>query len=114
MAAATKQSTKRPARVHISAQSHRHLREMAAQEGERMCVVLEKALEQYRRQKFWGEMRAAYAVIQSDPEAMAAEKKEFALWEVTLMDGLDPNETWADDGAVHSDGAACLTEEKFA
>ena len=59
-----------------------------------MQSVLGKALEQYQRQKFWEGMKVAYAAIQSDPEAMAAEKKEFALWEATLMDGLDSDETW--------------------
>ena len=114
MATATKRTTKQSATVRISEHSHQRLRELAAQGGEPMQAVLDKALEQYRRQKFWEEMRAAYTVIQSDPEAMAAEKKEFALWEVTLMDGLDPNEVWADDGSVHPGGAACPTEERVA
>ena len=114
MATATKRSTKQSATVRISEHSHQRLRELAAQGGEPMQAVLDKALEHYRRQKFWEEMRAAYAVIQSDPEAMAAEKEEFALWEVTLMDGLDPNETWTDDGSVQPGGAARPTEEKVA
>ena len=88
MASATKQS----ATVRISEQSRRHLRELAAQSGEPMQAVIDKALESYRRQKFWEDMDTAYAAIQNDPEALAAEKKEFALWEVTLMDGLDPDE----------------------
>ena len=114
MATATKRTTKQSATVRISEHSHQRLRELAAQTGEPMQAVLDKALEQYRRQRFWEEMNVAYAAIQNDPEALAAEKKEFALWEVTLMDGLDPNETWADDGPVHSDGAARPTEEKVA
>ena len=104
MAASTKQS----ATVRISEQSHHHLREMAAQSGEPMQAVLDKALEQYRRQKFWEEMDTAYAAIQSDPEALEAEKKEFALWEATLMDGLDPHEDWSQESG------ASLTEEKVA
>ncbi len=49
--------------VRISAQSHLRLREMAAQDGEPMRVVLEKALEQYRRQRFFEECNAAYAAL---------------------------------------------------
>ena len=105
MATAAKQPTKQPAKqsatVRISEQSHHRLRELAAQSGEPMQAVLDKALEQYRRQRFWEEMNAAYAVIQNDPEALAAEKEELALWETTLMDGLDPNEVWTDDGDVY-------------
>ena len=48
--AATKQSTT----VRISEQTHHRLRELAAQSGESMQAVLDKALEQYRRQKFFG------------------------------------------------------------
>ena len=100
--AATKQSTT----VRISEQTHHRLREMAAQSGEPMQAVLDKALEQYRRQKFWEEMDTAYTAIQSDPEALKAEKKEFALWEATLMDGLDPDEDWSQEAA------ASLSEKK--
>ena len=82
---------KQSATVRISELSRHRLREMAAQSGEPMQTVTDKALETYRRQKFWEEMDTAYAAIQNDPEALAAEKAEFKLWEVTLMDGLDPN-----------------------
>ena len=37
------------------------------------------------------EMDTAYAAIQNDPEALTAEKADFKLWEVTLIDGLAPN-----------------------
>ena len=91
-----KHSVKQSATVRISEQSHVKLRELAAQSGEPMQAVLDQAVEQYRRQKFWEELTVAYAAIQNDPEAMAAEKEELALWEVTLMDGLDPTEDWSD------------------
>jgi len=112
MATATQQPAMRPTQrpvkksttVRISEEAYLLLREMAAQEGASMQNVLDDALEQRRRQKFWEEMKVAYAAIQSDPEAMAAEKKEFALWDVTLMDGLDPSEVWADDGAAQNAG----------
>ena len=71
--------TKRSVTVRISAQSHHRLRELAALRGEPMRAVLEKALEQYRRQKFFEECNAAYAALQNDPEALAAEKEELAL-----------------------------------
>lgn len=81
---------------------------MAARSGEPMQTVLDRALEQYRRHRFWEEMDTACALIQSDPEALEAEKKEFTLWEATLMDGLDPNEDWSQEAGVS------LTEEKIA
>ncbi len=100
MATATK-STKQSTTVRISEQAHRSLREMAEQSGEPMQAVLDTVIEQGRRQRFWDEMRTAYAAIEGDPEALAAEKREFALFEGTLMDGLDPNEVWTEDGSAH-------------
>ncbi len=86
--------------VRISEASHRRLRELADQSGQPMQIVLDKAIERYRREQFWRELDAAYAAIQSDPEALSAEKAEQALWDKTLMDGLDPNEKWTDDDFV--------------
>ena len=107
MAMATKRPTKQSATVRISEHSHLRLRELAAQDGEPMQTVLDKALEQYRRQKFLADCDAAYAALQQDPEAWAGYQEELAAWEVTSMDGLEPegngNEggTAADAGAPH-------------
>ena len=70
---------KQSATVRIGELSRHRLREMAAQSGEPMQTVTDRVLETYRRQKFWGEMDTAYAAIQNDPEALAAEKAEFKL-----------------------------------
>ena len=64
---------------------------MATSDEPMQQTTQDKILEQYRRQKFWEDMDTAYAVIQDDPEALAADKAEFALWETTLMDGLAPD-----------------------
>ena len=99
MATATKQPGKKPvkqsATVRISEQSHAKLRDLAAQSGEPMQMVLDQALEQYRRQKFWAECDAAYAALQQDADAWKEYQDELKLWEVTLMDGLDPTEDWS-------------------
>lgn len=93
-------TSKQGSTVRISEKSHQTLRQLAASSGEPMQSVLDKALEQYRRQRFFEELDAAYAAIEQDPEAFAEEMKERALWDNTLMDGLDPNEVWAEDGSV--------------
>lgn len=86
---------KQSATVRISEQSHQKLREIAAQSGEPMQAILDKALEQYRRQKFWEECNAAYAALQQDPEAWEDLQREYKSFEGTLMDGLDPHEDWS-------------------
>lgn len=96
MAAEIKHHAKQSTTVRISEQSHQRLREMAVQSGEPMQTVIDKALEQYRRQQFWKELNVAYAALASDPEAMAEYQAELAVWDCTLMDGLDPDEVWTE------------------
>jgi hypothetical protein len=103
MATATKQTAKSGAKqgatVRISEQSHHWLRELAAQSGEPMQAVLDKALEQYRRQRFLEECHAAYCVLQQDPVVWADYQQELAAWDVTLLDGLEPeNNLSAEEG----------------
>ena len=99
MAAATRQpSTKQSTTVRISEQSHHRLKELAAQSGEPMQAVLDKALEQYRRQRFLEQCTVAYAALQQDTQAWADYQEELAAWDVTLMDGLDPEEGRKESG----------------
>jgi hypothetical protein len=84
--------------VRISENSIKVLRELASQEGETMQDTLDKAIEAYRRQRFFEQLNAAYAALRNDPEAWQVELEERRLWEATLMDGLDPEETWTERG----------------
>ena len=84
--------------VRISEASHQILKEIAEQTGQTMMDVLEKALDAYRRKLFFEQLNAGYAELQADPAAWAEHLAERNLWDSTLMDGLDPNENWTDDG----------------
>ena len=92
---AKQSQAKQSTTVRISEQAHQRLREMAAQSGEPMQTIIDKALEQYRRQRFWEECNAAYAALQQDPEAWGDYQKELKSFEGTLMDGLEPHEDWS-------------------
>jgi broad specificity phosphatase PhoE len=92
--------------VRISESSHQTLKELAARTGERMVDVLEKALDAYRRKLFFEQLNAGYAELRADPKAWAEHQAELKQWDATLMDGLDPDENWTDDGrrATPKDG----------
>jgi predicted transcriptional regulator len=75
--------------VRVSEETHELLRELAAATGEPMQRVLERAVENYRREQFFAELNAAYARLQADPVAWEEELAERALLENTLADGLD-------------------------
>ena len=84
--------------VDISATSQELLRELAAKTGQTTSVVLDKALDAYRRQVFFDKLNAGYAELRADPEAWAEHEAERKDWDNALMDGLDEDEHWTDDG----------------
>ena len=88
MATATKGYT-----VRVNPETHRVLRELATDSGESMMSVLEQAVERYRRERWLEEANEEWAAIRADPQAMAEIAAEQALWDNTLLDGLE-DEQW--------------------
>ncbi len=79
--------------IRIDENSRETLRELARNEGATMQLVLQRAIENYRRQRFFDETNAAYASLKSDPAAWREELEERTLWEQTLGDGQDDDES---------------------
>ena len=75
--------------VRISEDTHAALRSLAALEGATMQSVLDKAVEEYRRRRFWDDVDAAAAALRKDPAAWQQELTERRAWDTTLADGLD-------------------------
>lgn len=84
--------------IAISESSQRLLQELAARTGQSTSDVLDKALDTYRRKVFFDQLNAGYAELRADSEAWAAHEAERKQWDATLMDGLDPEERWTEDG----------------
>lgn len=72
--------------VRISQAARETLKLCASQTGEPMQTVLEKAVEQYRRQLFLEQTNAAFAVLRANPDAWQIEQEERTAWDVTLAD----------------------------
>ena len=77
--------------VTIKAPEHTReiLRELARNEGAPMQVILERAVEDYRRNRVLQETNAAYARLRQDPDAWHAVEGERLDLAGTLADGLD-------------------------
>jgi hypothetical protein len=84
--------------VTISEAANQLLQELAEQTGQTPTVVLDHALEAYRRKLFFERVNAGYAELRTDPEAWAEHLAERKLWDATLGDGLDSDEHWTEDG----------------
>jgi hypothetical protein len=77
------------ATVRVSEDTHNRLRELVARTGQSMQLILEHAVEDYRRRCFFDELNRAFAALKNDPQAWAEEVEERTAWEVTIADGLD-------------------------
>lgn len=75
--------------VRVSAAAHRALRQFAAAEGRPIQAVLDEALQDYRRQKFWNRTNAAFQALKHNKTAWKDQHAERLSWDRTLLDGLE-------------------------
>ena len=68
--------------VRISESTHTALRSLAAEGGETMQAVLDKAVEEYRRRLFWECVEATAGDLRKDAAAWTEELGERRAWEV--------------------------------
>lgn len=73
--------------VIISESAHQLLQQLADLEKTSTEVVLDRALEVYRREIFLKQANAAFADLKSDEEAWREELEERDLWDNTIADG---------------------------
>ena len=75
--------------IRVSTHTRDLLQQLAQRSGVSMQSVLERALEQYRRQQLLEAANAAYAALRTDAEAWADLERERGDWDQTLADGLE-------------------------
>lgn len=75
--------------VRIETQTRDKLKLLSKLEKKPMHVILDQAIEDYRRKNFLEEANRAYASLKEDSKAWQAEQKERLEWDVTLNDGFE-------------------------
>ena len=75
--------------IRVSRSTHELLRELSARSNATMTAVLDEAVRDLQRKKFWADFNAACEALQADPVARADLQREDAAWEQTLADGLE-------------------------
>jgi predicted DNA-binding protein len=73
----------------ISKSTHQALKQMAEKTGKPMQLVLDEAVELYRRKQFFEELNRQVLAVKANPKVWAEELEERKLLEGTLSDGLD-------------------------
>ena len=74
------------ATVRISKGTRETLRDLAAKSGESMQTIIDRAIEDFRRQSFIEQANKAYLALRENPEAWETELKERREWDATLGD----------------------------
>lgn len=75
--------------VRVSESTHATLRSLAAESGETMQAVLDKAIEEYHCRLFWERVEAASGELRKDAAAWEDELSERRAWDATLSDALE-------------------------
>ena len=89
--------------IRVSHKTHSTLQALARESGTPMAEIVEQAIEAYRRQRFVDAINAGYAELRADPDAWAAYQEELGAWDVTLLDGLEPDQEVAN--LIHQEPA---------
>lgn len=72
--------------VRISPTAHKTLSSLSRQRGVSMTVLLDKAVEQLRREAFLSEVNAAFHRLRADPKAWEEELEERRAWDAVTHD----------------------------
>jgi DNA phosphorothioation-dependent restriction protein DptG len=75
--------------VPISDIYYQILEELSDNSGASITKILEQAIEQYRRQKFWEEVNQSYEKLRLNQSDWQEEISERNAWDITLGDDLE-------------------------
>ena len=65
------------------------VRNLAAKAETTMTAIVEVAVREYEKRKYWEDYYAAYEALRADPKAWAESQEELKPWDSMLMDGLE-------------------------
>ncbi|MHC5541157.1 toxin-antitoxin system protein [Singulisphaera rosea] len=75
--------------IRVSRSTHELLRDLASKSNATITAVVDEAVHDLRRKKFWADFNAACEAAKADPVAWADLRHEDSAWEATLADGLE-------------------------
>jgi predicted transcriptional regulator len=75
--------------IRVSRSTHELLRDLADKSNATITAVVDEAVRDLQRKRFWEDFNAACAALQADPAARADLQREDETWEATVADGLE-------------------------
>jgi hypothetical protein len=89
--------------VRVDRATHARMVEVAEAEGCSLTEMVARAVDLYWREWVFEQGNAAYAALRADAVANAEWEAEMALWDSTLMDGLEDAPPYHLDGETKQD-----------
>lgn len=86
--------------IRISPETHEHLQRLATDRKQPIGQVVAAAVARLESERFWDEMETAFEQLYADPDAAATYEAEHREWDVTLLDGLDHDPAYYEEGEV--------------
>ena len=80
--------------IRVSPQVREQLAELAKAEGKPIGQFIQGLVAEHEKRQFFKGLAEDFRRLQSDPEAWAHYQSELALWDTTLMDGLENEPPW--------------------
>jgi hypothetical protein len=75
--------------IRVSKSTHDMLRDLAARSKTSIGAIVDQAVEEFQRKRFWEEYTEGYAKLASQPEAWRGFQEEAGVWETALADSLE-------------------------
>lgn len=85
--------------IRVSRETHERLREIAEKEHRALGDMIDRLVDEYKQQAFRRAVHESFRELREDPAAQEAYLKDMAVWDVTLMDGLEDEPSYEGDEA---------------
>ncbi len=97
------------ATVRVEPKLHARLRSLSASERRSISQVIEEAIDDYEKAKFWRAVHKGFARLRADPAAWEEYQREAALWDSVSGDGLEDEEPYFTQEEARDETAAATT-----
>ena len=82
--------------IRVPAMVRDKLVEISREEGKSTGQVIQEMLREREKKAFFAQMAEDFRRLRADPENWESYQKEVALWDTTLLDGLEDEYEWDD------------------
>jgi predicted transcriptional regulator len=74
--------------IRVTKELYNAIRALSSQQNDTVQTVLEEAVKEYKRRRFFEQMDAAFARLRADEADWKEELSERRAWDGLLMDGI--------------------------